>query len=206
MEGFTVIDGVSVFVLAVSGLLAYSRGFLREVLSIIGWVVAAIAAFMFAADVEPLMREIPVVGEVIGNNCELGIIVAAALVFIAALVVASIFTPLISGLVQNSALGSLDQGLGFLFGLARGALLIVVALIVYDRVIAGGEGTPVVENSRTIEILAQAQAQLAEALPEDGYRWITDHVEELLGPCGGGLDQAENPEPPATEGQGEPTQ
>ena len=206
MEGFTVIDGVSVFVLAVSGLLAYSRGFLREVLSIVGWVVAAVAAFMFAGDVEPLMREIPVVGEVIGNNCELGIIVAAALVFVAALVVASIFTPLISGLVQNSALGSLDQGLGFLFGLARGALLIVVALIVYDRVIAGGEGTPVVENSRTIEILAQAQAQLAEALPEDGYKWITDHVQDLLGPCNGGLDSAENPEPPATNGQTAPAE
>lgn len=206
MEGFTVIDGVAVFVLAVSALLAYSRGFLREVMSIIGWVVAAVAAFMFAADVEPLMREIPVVGEVIGNNCELGIIVAAAVVFVAALVVASIFTPLISGLVQNSALSSVDQGLGFLFGLARGALLIVVALIVYDRMIAGGEGAPMVENSRTIEVLAQAQAQLAEALPEDGYQWITDHVDRLMSPCTGELDQAETPEPPATDGQAAPAE
>ncbi|MEM8786737.1 MAG: CvpA family protein [Pseudomonadota bacterium] len=193
MEGFTLVDGGSAFILAVSGLLAYSRGFVREVLSIIGWVAAAIVAFLFAPDVEPLMKEVPVLADIIGGNCELAIIAAFGLVFVAALIVVSIFTPLISGAIQNSALGPFDQGLGFLFGLARGALLIVVALIVYDRLIAGGEGIPMVEDSKTVEILAQSQQQLAEALPEDGFEWFAARYEQLTGPCGGDAPAAETP-------------
>ncbi|MSU88978.1 CvpA family protein [Rhodobacteraceae bacterium 2CG4] len=198
MEGFTLVDGGVLLVLAVSALLAYSRGFIREILSIVGWVAAAIAAFIFAPDVEPLMAEIPVVSDVIGENCELGMIAAFGIVFVGALIVVSIFTPLISGAVQNSALGPVDQGLGFLFGIARGALLVIVALIVYDQLIAEGEGIAMVENSRSVEILAQAQTDLAEQLPEDAPTWIADRYAELTRPCGGEpLDSADTPETPA---------
>lgn len=204
MEGFTLVDGGSLFVLVVSALLAYSRGFVREVLSIIGWVVAAVAAFVFAPDVEPLMAEIPVVSDIIGGNCELSMMAAFGIVFVGALIVVSIFTPLISGAVQDSALGPVDQGLGFLFGLARGALLIIVALIVYDRVMAGSEGIPMVENSRTVQILAQSQAQLAESLPEDGPRWIAERYAELTRPCTS--DTGATPETPPATGETAPAE
>ena len=60
MEGFTIIDGVVAVVIILSALLAYSRGFVRESLSIAGWVAAAVLAFMFAGQAEPLIREIPI--------------------------------------------------------------------------------------------------------------------------------------------------
>ncbi len=198
MEGFTIVDGGSLFILAVSALLAYSRGFVREILSIIGWIVAAIAAFVFAPDVEPLVREIPFVADIIGEACDLSMIAAFGVVFVGALIVVSIFTPLISGAIQNSALGPLDQGLGFLFGLARGALLIVVALIVYDRLIAGGEGIPMVEDSKTVSVLAEVQQRVAEELPEDASGWIADQYETLTGKCDLG-DTPVAPETPAEE-------
>ena len=62
MEGFTIIDGVVALVIVLSALLAYSRGFVRESLAIAGWIVAAIVGFMFAPQVEPLVKEVPVVG------------------------------------------------------------------------------------------------------------------------------------------------
>ncbi|WP_112323279.1 CvpA family protein [Oceanibium sediminis] len=199
MEGFTLVDGGVLFVLVVSALLAYSRGFVREVLSIVGWVVAAVAAFVWAPDLEPLMNEIPIVSDIIGTNCELSMIAAFGIVFIGALIVVSIFTPLISGAVENSALGPLDRGLGFLFGLARGVLLIIVALIVYDRLIAGGEGMPMVEDSRTVEILAQSQEKIAESLPEDAPAWIAARYADLTRPCSGEpVQEAETP-PEAAE-------
>ena len=194
MEGFTLVDGGVLFILILSAVLAYSRGFVREVLSIVGWVIAAIAAFIFAPDVEPLIREVPILTDLIGTNCELSMIAAFAAVFVGALIIVSIFSPLISGAVQNSALGSLDQGLGFLFGLARGALLVAVALIVYDRLIAGGEGIPMIEDSKTVEVFAQTQEQLAGALPEDAPAWIADRYAQLTGPCTG---EAPAPEAPA---------
>lgn len=198
-EGFTIIDGGSLFILAVSALLAYSRGFVREVLSIIGWVAAAIAAFIFAPDVEPLIREIPFVADLVGDACDLSMIAAFGLVFVGALIVVSIFTPLISGAIQNSALGPLDQGLGFLFGLARGALLIIVALIVYDRLIAGGQGIPMVEDSKTVAVFNDAKQRISEKLPEDASGWISERYERLIGKCEGAAAEAETPDVPATD-------
>ena len=78
------------------------------------------------------MREIPVLRDILGTSCELGILAGFAAVFVVALVLVSLFTPLLAGAVQNSAIGPVDQGLGFLFGIARGVLLVVIALVVYN--------------------------------------------------------------------------
>ena len=83
------------------------------------------------------MREIPVLRDVIGTSCELGILAGFAVVFAVALIIVSLFTPLLAGAVHNSAIGPVDQGLGFLFGIARGVLLVVIALVVYNRVFGG---------------------------------------------------------------------
>ena len=139
MEGFTLVDaGVAIIVL-LSGVLAYSRGFVREAMAIIGWIGATVVAFIFADQVEPLVRQIPIVGDFIGDSCELAIIAAFAAVFAVALVVVSIFTPLFSSVVQRSALGGIDQGLGFFFGVLRGILLVAVAFFVYDTIFATQE-------------------------------------------------------------------
>ncbi len=120
MEGFTIVDGIVAAVIVVSAILAYSRGLIREIMAILGWIAAAVLAFVFAPTVEPLVREIPVVGDFLQDSCELSVIASFALVFAVALLVVSIFTPLFSSAVQGSALGGIDQALGFLFG-ARGA-------------------------------------------------------------------------------------
>ncbi len=195
MENFNLVDGGVLFVLVVSALLAYSRGFVREVLSILGWVVAAVVAFMFAPDVEPVMAEVPILSGIIGTNCELGILAAFGLVFVAALVVVSIFTPLIAGAVQNSALGPVDQGLGFLFGLARGAVLVLVALVLYNIAAGEGEGMAMVEDSRTVEILASAQADLMQRLEEQqAMGWLGDRYQRLIAPCtGNGVEEGTTP-------------
>ena len=91
MNGFTIIDGVVALVIIVSALLAYYRGFVRETLSICGWILAAVLAYLLAPTVEPLVKEIPVVRNVLGNSCELALIFAFAVVFAASLIVTSIF-------------------------------------------------------------------------------------------------------------------
>ena len=88
MEGFTIIDGAVALVIVVSALLAYARGFVREVMAIIGWVAAGVLAYMFAPQAEPLMAEIPVVGDFIADSCELSLIAAFFAVFAIALIVA----------------------------------------------------------------------------------------------------------------------
>lgn len=183
MEGFTVIDGVVALVIILSALLAYGRGFVREMMAIVGWIVAAILAFLFAPRVEPLVRELPVVGEFLADSCELSVIGAFALVFAAALIVVSLFTPLFSSLVQRSALGGVDQGLGFLFGVARGILLVAIAFFVYEVVIPDQEIT-VVDDSRSAVVFERFTSQIEEQNPEAALGWITTRYEELVGTCG----------------------
>ena len=93
---FTIVDGGVALVLFVSGVLAYSRGITRELLAIAGWIIAAIAAVYFAPMMEPVLKEIPVVGEFLNTSCSISKLAAVAAVFALALIVLSIFTPLFS--------------------------------------------------------------------------------------------------------------
>lgn len=179
MDGFTIFDGVVGGVIVISAILAYARGFIREVMSIAGWVAAAVVAFIFAPNALPLISEIPVLGDFIGESRELGILAAFAIVFVVALVIVSIFTPLFSTVVQRSALGGLDAGLGFLFGVARGVLLVVVALIAYDRIV-GDEPIPAISESRSSAVFANMQAQIEAQIPTDVPGWILERYETLI--------------------------
>ncbi|MDO5704806.1 MAG: CvpA family protein [Paracoccus sp. (in: a-proteobacteria)] len=187
MDGFTIIDAVVAAVIILSAILAWSRGFVRESLSILGWIAAAIMAFLFAGAVKPLIAQVPVLDRFLGDSCELGIIAGFAVVFALALVVFSIITPLFSSVVQRSALGGVDQGMGFLFGVARGVLLVAIAFIVYDRVMTS-QSVPVVENSRSAQVFARLSNQMDEQIPADAPGWIVSRYEQLVRSCGPAAD------------------
>lgn len=182
MEGFTIIDGIVAVIIVLSALLAYSRGLVRETLAIAGWIAAAVLGFIFAPQVEPLVKEIPVVGDFIAESCELGVISAFAAVFAVALILVSLFTPLFSSIVQRSALGGLDQGLGFLFGVVRGILLVAIAFFVYDVVITGQSFT-IVDESRSAVVFDQLSGQIEDQNPQAALGWITQQYETLVGSC-----------------------
>lgn len=182
MEGFTIIDGIVALIIVLSALLAYSRGLVRELMAIAGWVAAAVLAFIFAPQAKPLIQEIPVLGDFIADSCQLSIIAAFSAVFAVALIVVSFFTPLFSSLVQRSALGGIDQGLGFLFGVARGILLVAVAFFIYETVMTGQNFT-VVDESRSAQVFARMTGKIEEQNPEEALGWVTRQYEELVGVC-----------------------
>ena len=184
MEDLTIIDGVAAAIILISGFLAYARGLVRETLSIVGWGGAAIIAFLFAPQGKDLVYEIPFINGLVGDSCEIALIISFTLIFIVALVVISLFTPLLAGLVSKSALGIIDRGLGFIFGLARGVLLIIVGLFVYDQFIATGEGILIVEESKTKAILAESQARLtAEVETSTIPGWFISKFDEIISVC-----------------------
>ena len=183
MEGFTIIDGVVALVIVVSALLAYSRGFVREALAIAGWIVAAIVAYMFAGQVQPLMKEIPYVGEkLLADSCELSMIAGFATVFAVTLVIASLVTPLFSSLVQRSILGGLDQGVGFLFGVLRGILLVAIAFFVYETVVTC-QDIQMIDDSRSHRVFSRLTGTIEDNNPEEALGWLTRQYEELVGVC-----------------------
>ena len=123
---------------------------------------------------------------------------AFAAVFALALIIVSFFTPLFSSLVQRSALGGLDQGLGFLFGVARGVLLVAIGFFVYDTVMTGQNYT-VVDESRSALVFTQLSDKIEAQNPEQALGWITQQYEDLVGTCSASVPTPTPEAAPATE-------
>jgi membrane protein required for colicin V production len=180
---FTVVDaGVAVIAL-LSGILAYSRGFTRELFAIAGWIAAAIAAFFIAPVLEPLIREVPVVGSFLAASCVISMIAAFTLVVAVALLILSIFTPLIAGLVLDSALGPLDRMFGFVFGVARGLVLIAIAFLIYTN-LSGVEAWPPLDNAASRVIFEESATALEQSLPDTIPEWFSARIDALMVNCG----------------------
>lgn len=182
MEGFTVVDAGVLVVVLMSAILAYSRGLVREMFAILGWVAAAALGFMFARQAAPLVKQIPVLDKFLGDNCELSTLAGFFAVFAGALIVASILTPLFASIIQRSALSGVDQGLGFLFGVARGVVLVAVAFVLYNRLLSDA-AVPMVDKSRSAAVFASLEAKLSDQIPTDAPGWIAARYNDLVGNC-----------------------
>ena len=190
---FTVVDaGVAVIAL-LSGALAYGRGFTREMFALAGWAGAAVAAFYLAPMLEPLIREAPVIGSYLAASCVISIIAAFTIVVAVALLILSMFTPLVSGLVLDSMLAPIDRMLGFLFGLLRGLVLIAVAFLIYTN-LSGVEAWPPLDNAASRTIFEESAAILEQSLPDSIPDWFGARIDDLMVNCGDELPAATSPE------------
>lgn len=116
------LDYVVIGVFAVSMVLGAWRGLVREVVAILGWVIAFLAANLLAGPLGPEMPSaIP--------TAELRVAAAFVAVFVGALILSSLAGLLLSKLVKAVGLGGADRALGAAFGAARGLLLIVAAAV-----------------------------------------------------------------------------
>src|SRR5207253_4208547 len=120
----TILDLVLLAVMLVSGLLAMVRGFMREVLSIAAWGAAALVTLYSFSKLLPTAKTY-------FNNDTIAAAVVVAGTFIGTLIIVSVITVRISDMILDSRIGALDRTLGFLFGLARGLLIVVVAFESY---------------------------------------------------------------------------
>lgn len=181
----TAADGVVALVIFVSAILAYSRGITREAMAIGGWIVSAFAAFYFGPLVAPLVLEIPVVGDALRAQCTLTALAAFIIVFVVALIVMSFFTPLLSTAVHNTPLAAIDRGLGFLFGAARGVLLVGVLYLLYDVLVTNPDDRIVmIDQSASHGLLSEAATAIEGQAPTDVPAALQRRIDRLLGGCG----------------------
>ncbi len=159
------VDIVVLAVVALSTLLALGRGFVKEVLSVLGWIGAAIATFVIFFYV-PQVREFaraqitePVIAD----------IVAAVALFTISLFVLGMLNHYISSRVQGSALGPLDKSLGLVFGLVRGIVVVALAhMAMTDWLLPNRQDRPeVINQARTEPYVEMAANYIKTLVPED---------------------------------------
>jgi membrane protein required for colicin V production len=147
-------------IVLVSALLSMMRGFTREVLAIASWVAAAAAAYYFYPMVMPYLTPY-IHKEVIAQAA------AAAIVFFVTLIVVSLFTVRLSDAILDSRIGALDRSLGFVFGVARGFILAVLAFAIFNGLVSEKQQPEWIKNARTRPVLTETRDRIVALLPSD---------------------------------------
>ena len=153
-------DLTFVVIVLLSGILAFFRGAVREVLAIGGWVAAAAAAYYGFEYVRPYTLSLigaPMVADAVTG---IGL-------FVATMVVMALVNGAISRRIKMSSLDTLDSSLGFLFGLARGALVICIAYLVMVEFVPPEEQPVTVHEARALPLIEVGAGWLVRAVPED---------------------------------------
>jgi membrane protein required for colicin V production len=159
----TWVDLAVLGVMAISGLLACMRGFVREVLSIGAWI----GAFMIAAAGQTWGREFA--GQWISDK-QVAAAASFVVLLLVSLVILKIVARSIGKLVSGVGLGSVDRTLGLVFGLARGALLAIVAYMLAGMTTSIDHWPDAAKEARSLPYIYAGAVWVREkALPEE-YR------------------------------------
>jgi len=171
VTGFDI--AIIVFVGA-SGLFAFLRGFIKEVLSIIAWFGAVVIALYSVPYLRPFaLRFTP--------SDRLANAASAFVAFIVALIILSLITAAIANRVKDSPAGGIDRTFGFLFGLVRGALLACLIYAAMLVVMPGLKSSPQWwQLSRTRPLLAAGLSMLGQLAPGSDHSKNAHAVEQQL--------------------------
>jgi len=178
----TLLDAILLIVMLVSGLLAMIRGFMREILSIGAWGIAALVTLYSYSRVLPIAKQY-----ITSDMVAAGASVAG--VFLITLLIVSVITVRISDLVLDSRVGALDRTLGFLFGLGRGLIIVVVAFLFFAWLVPDRSQPEWVRGAKSRIVLQSTGQWLMSMLPDDPESTILKRLKR---------QKPEDQEPPDT--------
>lgn len=155
-------DFAVIGIVLLSGLLAMARGFVKELLALAGWIVAAIVTFVLL----PYARD-PVRSLVKSHTiADIG---TGIVIFLIVLVICGLATSWLTRRMPGGTFGFLDGVLGLVFGLARGALLVSIAFVLLKVAFKEDNLPQWVAEARTKEYLEQGAALIDRLNPEDWF-------------------------------------
>jgi len=160
----TLLDIILLTVMLISAILAMVRGFMREVLSIASWAAAAILTILAYPKLLPIVKQY-----INQDMIAAGVVIGG--VFLGTLLVVSVITIKISDMILDSRVGALDRTLGFLFGLGRGLIIVVVAFLFFVWLVPERSQPDWVRNAKSRVVLQSTGQALMSMLPDDpeGY-------------------------------------
>jgi membrane protein required for colicin V production len=156
----TLLDIILLAVMLISGLLAMIRGFMREILSIAAWGIAALVTLYSYLRVLPMAKQY-----FASDMVAAGVTVGG--IFLLTLLIVSIITVRISDMILDSRVGALDRTLGFLFGLGRGLIIVVVAFLFFAWLVPDRSQPEWVRAAKSKVVLQSTGQWLMSMLPDD---------------------------------------
>lgn len=160
------IDIAVIIIILISGIVAFLRGFIHESLSILGWLGGIAIAFFGSFKVKPYLT--PYIQHEI-----LAQILGGVIVFIIAMFFLSYFASLIAGKVKSSQLNAVDRSLGFLFGLLRGFVILVLVFMIVEFVWPADKYPVLLKNAKTVPLFEKSSNFLRDFMGT----YISNHEE-----------------------------
>ena len=179
----TLLDVILLVVMLISALLAMVRGFMREVLSIASWAAAALVTVYAYSKLLPSAKQY-------FNNDYVASGVVIGGTFLGTLLVVSLITIKISDMVLDSRIGALDRTLGFVFGLGRGLLIVVVAFLFFAWLVPEKSQPVWVKDAKSRVVLQGTGEWLKAQLPDDPESTILKRLKRPK------IDEQETPDAP----------
>lgn len=167
------LDLIVVGVIAASALLAFFRGFVREVLAIAAWVGAIAVAYYLNAPSRGFFRSLI-------SATWIADIVDPIMLFVTALIVFSLVTGFLTSHIRSSQLSAVDRALGLAFGAARGALVACLAYIGLNYFIAPENRPPWIAQAKTLPLLDMGAQELAALVPPDMVKKSSKTAQDML--------------------------
>jgi membrane protein required for colicin V production len=159
---FEMLDLILGGIMLLSGLLALTRGFTREVMSLISWGLAAAAGLFAAFNAEMVAFALEYVqSDVIAR------IAVGGGVFLIVLIILSIISVRVADWVLDSAAGPFDRTFGLVYGLGRGLLLVVIAYLFYVWLVPPEKREDWVRDARSLAVIESTGEFVTEFLPAD---------------------------------------
>ena len=132
--GLTAFDAVALAVVLISAVMAFARGLIREVFSIVAFFAAIFAAIWLHRYVAPMLEG------AVGNPL-FATLFAGFLIFLVVFVAITVITSMLAKAAHNSdEIGTLDRGAGLLFGAARGVLIVSLFVLLVRAALANVPG------------------------------------------------------------------
>ena len=170
-------DVAVVLVIVISGLLAFFRGLVHEVLAVISWIGAGLATLYGFSYARPYAHEfisVPLIADM----------VAGTSIFLVTLILLSLLTNFISHRIRKSALGPLDRSLGLVFGFLRGAVLIGVAWLVFTMLLPREDHPKWITEAKVRPLVERGTVMMVSFLPAR----LREDLGEKSGAAKGGLE------------------
>lgn len=156
----TWVDAAAISIIILSAIFSLVRGFVREMLGVAAWIGAAFAAL------KGYQLVLPYVSSVVSSH-NLQTPISIGVVFLVILIILSIISAWLGGMVRESALSGLDRSLGLVFGVVRGVVILCLAYIGMSMFVAQSEWPTPVVNARILPLAYQGATVLAGLLPAD---------------------------------------
>jgi membrane protein required for colicin V production len=203
---FTWPDIALAAVMLISGLMAIMRGFSREVLSLLAWGLAAVAAFYAISSSQVREQAAGFLEPYVGDNQILVTIVVAAIVFLIVLIVLSVIGAKISDALLETSAGPIDRTLGFFYGMLRGLVLMMTIFIFYVWLVPRDKIDSSVRDAMLLPMITSASSFTVDTLLTIGLMSpdLADDLQTKIGnpstlssrsdaelPAGGGDPDAE---------------